>query len=63
MRSIGKRNINFVVSETKRLMNQEHNTQVRDLVVGGLPDSLIDSWEGAPAEIDRIVYDTINGRR
>jgi hypothetical protein len=62
MRSIGRGNIALVQSETHLAIKETGNTNVRDLVVSRLPDSLIDSWEGATAEIDRIISNTINER-
>lgn len=59
MRSIGKRNIELVKSETRRALAEQRNITIEDLVISRLPDSLWDIWESADAEIRRIIFDEI----
>lgn len=68
MRSIGRKNIALVVSETKRALEQEKQfypspLDIEGIVIDWLPSSLWDIWESADNEIKNIIHDTINGRR
>lgn len=67
MRSIGRRNIALVISETKLVLEQEKKSflceeDITTTVKNRLPDNMFFIWEGAEPQISRIIYDTINGR-
>ena len=62
-RSIGRRNINLVALETERAIKETGNYQVEQLVIDRLDEDLWDTWEGADAEIRRIISDTIMKER
>jgi hypothetical protein len=60
MRSIGKKNITLVKNLTRKVLaDKTFAGNVRLEVLGKLPDSLWDTWEGAHSEIERIINDTI----
>ena len=61
MRSIGKRNINFI----KNLVRKEKSdpnwsrADIEENVMSAIPDEMFDLWEGAYTEIQRIIIDAI----
>ena len=62
MRSIGKKNIAIVKKITREEMSRGGDECLDDRVVRKLDESLWDLWEGADAEIRRIIWDTMWGK-
>lgn len=67
MRSIGRKNMVLVRSETERAMKLLENTgasslEIKEQVIEWLPESMFLTWEGARTEIDNMMDDTIHGR-
>lgn len=59
MRSIGKRYINLTKSITQRILRGNPSVG-EEYIIQYLPIEMWETWEGADAEIRRIIYDEIS---